>query len=64
MSTQRITVCRQCGSLEVVEESRAIDAPQDGYDGGDPAEPHAPHVTYSCTSCGVRFSGVAVRAEA
>ena len=65
MSTQRIPVCRKCGSLEVVEEeSRAIEAPQDGYDGGDPAQPHAPHVTYSCTGCGERFIGVAVRAEA
>lgn len=64
MSTQRIPVCRQSGSLEVAEESRVIEAPQDGYDGGDPAEPHAPHVTYSCTGCGERFIGVAVRAEA
>ena len=64
MSTQRIPVCRQCGSLEVVEESRAIEAPLEGYDGSDPAEPHTPHVIYSCTGCGERFIGVAVRAEA
>ena len=64
MSTQRIPVCRKCGSLEVVEERCAIETPPHSYDGGDPVEPPAPYVIYNCTSCGERFVGAAVRSEA
>ena len=65
MSTQRIPVCRKCGSLEVVEEeSRVIEAPPHRYDGGDPTEPPAHYVTYSCTGCGERFIGAPVQAKA